>query len=165
MVALTAASHAQGLTCGMRYLFGWLLVAGLTLANPAGSPEAARVLGLEVSGRPGAYTFAVTVQSPDTGCDRYADWWEVVTPDGAKLLYRRILLHSHVNEQPFTRSGGPLQIDADTVVVVRVHVKPLGYARAALKGSVARGFEPVVLPEGFGAKLEAAEPLPGSCMF
>ncbi|ADR36912.1 hypothetical protein Ocepr_1458 [Oceanithermus profundus DSM 14977] len=157
----------------MRSAFWWLLLAASALATSSGKspapaparPLAAQVLDVKVDGRAGAYTFAVRVQSPDTGCERYADWWEVVTPDGSKLLYRRVLLHAHTREQPFTRSGGPVLIDPDTEVVVRVHVKPLGYAANALKGSVATGFEPVVLPQGFGAKLAESGPLPTSCWF
>ena len=156
----------------MRYAIGLLLlvVPALTAASgnagaPAPEPLEARVLEVQASGRPGGYTFAVRVQSPDRGCDRYADWWEVVTPDGSELLYRRVLLHSHVDEQPFTRSGGPVLIDPETEVVVRVHVKPLGYAANALKGSVATGFVPVVLPRGFGVELAGSGPRPTSCWF
>ena len=66
----------------------------------------ASVTAFSVIGYPGTYTFDVTVRSPDIGCEGYADWWEVVSTDG-DLLYRRVLLHSHVDEQPFSRSGGP----------------------------------------------------------
>lgn len=157
----------------MRYAFWLLMLVASTLAAapgpaaqaaPGKSPNA-RVLAVRATGRAGAYTFAVTVTSPDNGCERYADWWEVISPDGSRLFYRRILLHSHVEEQPFTRSGGPIPIQADTEVVVRVHVKPLGYAVNALQGSVASGFEPVVLPVGFAAGLETSEPLPTGCWF
>ena len=57
----------------------------------------ANVLSVQVTDNPGAYQFAVEIASPDTGCEQYADWWEVVSQDG-QLLYRRILLHSHVDE-------------------------------------------------------------------
>ncbi|XOB97752.1 hypothetical protein ACMC9I_07440 [Deinococcota bacterium DY0809b] len=157
----------------MRYAIWLLLLTASTLAASSGKPvepapqalERARVLAVQVTGCPGAYAFAVTVQSPDSGCDRYADWWEVVTHDGSELLYRRVLLHSHASEQPFTRSGGPVLLDPDTLVVVRVHVKPSGYAADALKGSATAGFEPVVLPQGFGAQLARSGPLPTSCWF
>ena len=61
--------------------------------------------------------FPSIVASPDTGCDQYANWWEVITEDGA-LIYRRILGHSHVNEQPFIRSGVGVVIDENQVVIV-----------------------------------------------
>lgn len=54
-------------------------------------------------GADGSYTFKVTVRSPDTGWDKYADAWEVRSPDGA-ILGTRVLTHPHETEQPFTRS-------------------------------------------------------------
>ena len=77
-------------------------------------PIQADVLTVAVTGQANAYQFNVQVASPDTGCDQYADWWEALSEDG-QLLYRRVLLHSHVSEQPFTRSGGSVAIDPDTV--------------------------------------------------
>jgi hypothetical protein len=51
----------------------------------------------------GTYRFDVTVRSPDTGWDKYADAWEVRAADGT-VLGTRVLTHPHVDEQPFTRS-------------------------------------------------------------
>jgi len=110
-------------------------------------------------------SFSVTISSDETGCDRYADWWEVVSADGTQLVYRRILAHSHVSEQPFTRSGGPVDIPDDREVVVRAHMNPTGYGGGAMRGSVAGGFTEVVLDAGFGAALETAAPLPSGCAF
>jgi hypothetical protein len=124
----------------------------------------ADVLSVQVSGDPGAYSFAVKVKSPDTGCDRYADWWEVLGEDG-RLIYRRVLLHSHVDEQPFTRSGGPVEIDAGTVVWVRAHMNPEGYGGAALKGSAENGFEQAELAANSAADVADQAPLPDSCAF
>jgi hypothetical protein len=124
----------------------------------------AEVLSIKVSGETGAYNFLVTVSSPDTGCDQYADWWEVISQDG-ELLYRRILLHSHVNEQPFTRSGGPVPIESDTIVLVRAHMHPGGYGSLAMKGSLDQGFEQVELSDDFAADLAERLPLPEDCDF
>ena len=74
----------------------------------------AYVRSVSASGEANAYRFSVEISSPDLGCEQYADWWEVVDEDG-ELIYRRVLAHSHVSEQPFTRSGGPIDIDADQV--------------------------------------------------
>ena len=82
-------------------------------ADPT-APELADAVAAAVSGGPGGYTFAVTLRSPDTGCERYADWWEVVSADGSALVYRRILGHSHVDEQPFTRSLSGVEIPSGT---------------------------------------------------
>jgi hypothetical protein len=117
-----------------------------------------------VRGDAGAYQFSVGIESPDTGCDQYADWWEVVSEDGA-LIYRRVLLHSHVGEQPFVRSGGPAAIEADTVVWVRAHMHPGGYGGAAFRGSVQEGFQETELSADFAADLAGEEPLPDGCAF
>ena len=122
------------------------------------------VLSVSVNGEQGAYNFSVTISSPDEGCNKYADWWEVISQDG-ELLYRRILLHSHVNEQPFTRSGGPVSIDSDTMVLVWAHMYPTGYGGLVMKGSVAGGFEPTELSADFASGLAETPPLPEGCNF
>ena len=124
----------------------------------------ADVTGAAASGSPGAYSFNVTIKSPDTGCKQYADWWEVVSENG-KLLYRRVLLHSHVGEQPFTRSGGPVPIQPDTIVWVRAHMNTSGYGGASVKGSVNTGFKPALPEAGFAAGLATQPPLPDGCAF
>ena len=124
----------------------------------------ADVLSVDVSGQANAYQFNVRVSSPDKGCDQYADWWEVLSEDG-KLLYRRVLLHSHVSEQPFSRSGGPVEVDENAIVLVRAHMNIGGYGGAALRGSVSGGFESVQLETGFAADIEALPPLPEGCAF
>jgi hypothetical protein len=123
----------------------------------------ADVLRVEARGAPGSYQLAVTVRSPDRDCGHYADWWEVVSEEG-RLLYRRVLMHSHPDEQPFTRPGGPVPIAADATVVVRAHFHPTGYGGAALRGSVTRGFAPWRdAPADFAAALATQEPLPKEC--
>ncbi|HSG42536.1 MAG TPA: hypothetical protein VLA72_05225 [Anaerolineales bacterium] len=124
----------------------------------------ADVLSVNVTGQVNDYQFNVQVSSPDTGCDQYADWWEVLSKDG-RLLYCRVLLHSHVSEQPFTRSGGPVAVDEDAVVIVRAHMNNSGYGGAALRGSVSGGFEIIQMESDFAAEVEALEPLPGDCAF
>ncbi len=127
-------------------------------------PGQAEVLEVNVSGETGAYNFSVTVSSPDEDCSQYADWWEVISQDG-ELLYRRILLHSHANEQPFTRSGGPVPIEADTIVLVRAHMNPGGYGNQGMEGSFEGGFGQVELSPDFAAGLEQTPPLPQGCNF
>ena len=124
----------------------------------------AEITKVTASGAENNYRFSVTISSPDTGCDQYADWWEVVSESG-ELIYRRILLHSHVNEQPFTRSGGSVQISEDQVVWVRAHMNNSGYGGQAMKGSVTDGFEIAEFPENIGSELEQEEPLPNGCNF
>jgi hypothetical protein len=124
----------------------------------------ADVLSVETTGKPSVYQFNVKVSSPDTGCDQYADWWEVLSEDG-QLLYRRVLLHSHVNEQPFTRSGGPVPISSNKTVYVRAHMNTSGYGGSAVKGTVESGFQPVELDANFAAEVESQQPLPEGCDF
>jgi TolB protein len=76
----------------------------------------------------GTWRFSVTVRHPDTGWEDYADGWDVVLPDGTVLKpdpdspFTRLLLHPHVNEQPFTRSQSGIAIPEDvTTVTVRAH--------------------------------------------
>ena len=135
--------------------------------NPTTTDDPAVVEEVKVSGDEGSYNFSVTLKSPDTGCDQYANWWEVISADGKTLIYRRILGHSHVNEQPFTRSGGPVSVPASTEVIVRAHMHPSGYGDGliAMKGSVTNGFSPYEVEEGFGADLENADPQPTGCAF
>ena len=136
----------------------------LSLGTSGNESTEAAVVAVETSGDVGAYTFSVTVESVETGCDRYANWWEVISEDG-ELLYRRVLAHSHVDEQPFTRSGGPVEIAADEVVIVRSHMYPAGYQSQAQKGSVANGFDPIVLSETVATELAETPPLPSGCAF
>ena len=122
------------------------------------------VTAVQVSGNTGEYTFSVTIASPDTGCAQYADWWEVIAEDGT-LIYRRILTHSHVNEQPFTRSGGKVSITESQVVYVRAHMNNVGYGGQVMRGSVGNGFEIATLPDDFAKEAETQEPLPTGCNF
>ena len=124
--------------------------------------KVANVISVQVSGDPGDYQFSVEIQSPDTGCGQYADWWEVIDTEG-NLIYRRILQHSHVNEQPFVRSGGPVAIEEDTIVWVRAHMHPGGYGGIVYKGSVRSGFKEGQPEPEFGVELERMPPLPDSC--
>jgi hypothetical protein len=128
------------------------------------TPAFADVVSVQVGGEPGAYQFAVEIASPDTGCEQYADWWEVVTADG-QLAYRRILTHSHVDEQPFIRSGGPVVVGADSVLWVRAHMNTSGYGGAVLRGTPLGGFAPVEPPAELYPELERDPPQPEDCPF
>jgi hypothetical protein len=149
-----------------RLMYACLAMAGLlTGARGAGAETpAAHVVSVDAAGAPQAYQFSVGVSSPDKGCRQYADWWEVVTEDG-RLVYRRILLHSHVDEQPFVRSGGPVAVAPDAVVWVRAHMHPGGYGGKAMKGSVRGGFRETAMGAKFARELEQRTPQPDGCAF
>jgi hypothetical protein len=133
-------------------------------ARDAPAAKLANIVSVNATGTLGAYTLSVGIQSPDLGCQQYADWWEVLGEEGA-LIYRRILTHSHVDEQPFVRSGGPVPIPPDQVIWVRAHMHPGGYGGTAFKGSVQTGFVKAELSPQFAADLAKSPPLPQSCTF
>lgn len=142
-----------------------LVSVALALAFSCGAvAPVADVVGVAASGAPGAYRFQVTISSPDTGCDRYADWWEVLSEEG-DLIYRRVLTHSHVDEQPFERSGGPVKVQPDQLIFVRAHLHPTGYGGKAAQGTVTSGFEPTRLASDFASAAAQLQPLPEGCRF
>lgn len=97
----------------------------------------------------GVWSFNVRLNHPDTGWEDYTDGWHVETLDG-RILGVRILLHPHVNEMPFSRSQGGIQIPPDvTEVQVRSHDLVSGY-----------GQETVVVPiseSGSGERYEVTK--------
>jgi hypothetical protein len=147
--------------------------------NAAGSSSDqpyAHVTHVSVTGSSGSFEFSVSVESADLDCSQFANWWEVLGEDGT-LLYRRILEHSHTDgngttdaDAPgntFTRSGGPVPVAADGVVIVRAHMSNVsGYNGHALRGSAAFGFSAAEdIGPDFAAEVEDDEPQPGGCAF
>ena len=147
-----------------------------TNGGEGGEPEPyANVVAVTTSGDPGAYTFSVTIESADIDCSQYADWWEVLGVDGA-LVYRRILEHSHTDENgttdtgapgnTFTRAGGPVGVAETDELVVRAHMSVGGYHGAVRRGTPEDGFaDSPDLGSDFAAGVENEEPLPTSCDF
>lgn len=135
-----------------------------TVASDTGAGTGgADVVAVSGSGSVGAYNFSVTLRSPDTGCEQYADWWEMLDANG-ELLYRRILGHSHVDEQPFTRSGGPVAVDADDTIWVRAHMNPTGYGGTLMRGTPGGAFEIAPQPANWPT-VEALPPQPSGCAY
>jgi hypothetical protein len=84
----------------------------------------------------GAFAFAVTVESNDTGWNKYADAWEIRSPDGS-VLGERVLAHPHETEQPFTRALSGVAIPRDiTEVTVAAHDLVLGFCGTELTVAV-----------------------------
>ncbi len=124
----------------------------------------ANVIAVQASGNDDGYRFSVTLKSDETGCEQYADWWEVLSEKG-ELLYRRILVHSHPDTQPFTRSGGSVKIGKSDVVYIRAHMNKLGYVGDVFIGSVKDGFSKIEVVPQFSETLEKQQPLPKGCAY
>jgi len=119
--------------------------AGSSTTTQAATPPGGEVVSADATGcadvidvavtseEPGVYRFDVTLRSPDTGWDKYADQWEVRAPDGT-VLGERLLTHPHVEEQPFTRSQSGIRIP-DGLRSVTVA------ARDSVEGFCGRGFQ------------------------
>ena len=74
-----------------------------------------------------SYQFEVSVRHNDEGWNHYADRWEVLAPDGT-VLATRVLMHPHVDEQPFTRSLSGVSIPKGIgTVTIRAHDLVHGY--------------------------------------
>ena len=89
----------------------------ILLAPFAAAAGEAEVVAAEAVRDGGAWRFDVTIRHEDTGWEHYADAWRIVGPDGA-IYGERILLHPHVEEQPFTRSLSGVRIPEDVRRVV-----------------------------------------------
>lgn len=115
-----------------------VILAGAPPETRAGEADVVAVEAIEEDD--GLWTFSVTVRHADRNPDHWADWWRVRTPAG-EVLGRRVLLHSHVDEQPFTRSGR-IRVPGDVrIVVVEAHdkVHGLGGATVTVDLSMASG--------------------------
>lgn len=122
------------------------------------------------------YEFSVTIQSPDEGCSRYANWWEVIT-EGGDLLYRKVLNEPHDFEYQFTTNATVEVSNSNQVVIVRAHFSDdvsaylrrnnenERYTTQAMKGSVSRpsSFRQTRLPSQFAIRVERQGEQPQKC--
>jgi len=82
----------------------WMLCCIFFLLGPTiawASPT--QIIQAELTHQSGEWHVSVTLRHADTGWKHYADVWVVEDLTGMELG-RRVLLHPHVEEQPFTRS-------------------------------------------------------------
>ncbi len=108
----------------------WLGFVLLCLAGMAGHAIAGQVeiVQTQFISRGGVWQVYTTLRHGDTGWEHYADAWRVVTETG-DVLGTRTLFHPHVDEQPFTRSQGGIQIPKDVhIVFVEAHDKEHGWS-------------------------------------
>ena len=106
---------------GMHKPMMGLAVGAVLLAGPAlgGEVEVVKAEARLAAG--GAYAFSVTLRHADEGWKHYANKWVVLAPDG-RVLGERVLLHPHVDEQPFTRGLSAVKVPAGIgSVSIRAH--------------------------------------------
>jgi len=107
----------------MKIIYSTLIIlftAAMAITNAsAGEADVVDVTINKSSGD--SYSFDVALKHADTGWEHYADSWEVFDDKG-NVLGKRVLVHPHVNEQPFTRSLSGVKIPAAlTTVTIRAH--------------------------------------------
>jgi len=138
---------------------GLLLCSLLYSANPR-----ADILAVYTHEKSNGYKFGVKLKSEETGCQQYADWWEILNEKG-ELLYRRILIHSHPDTQPFTRWGSLVNVNKKDLLYIRAHMNSSGYTGNVFKGSVEKGFKEVNQFPDFNKSIETQDPLPKECLY
>lgn len=135
----------------------------------------AHVTAVSVSESESGYNLSVSIESADLDCTQFANWWEVLSEEGA-LLYRRILMHSHTDENgssdadspgnTFTRSGGPLDVTGNQKIYVRAHMNTGGYNGDVMVGTIDTGFQVATdLVADFAKEVESEEPQSARCDF
>jgi len=97
-----------------------LALAGLLLAGGRAGAGQVAVERVELERAGGTWNVSVTLRHADTGWEHYADAWRIVDAQGRELA-RRVLLHPHVHEQPFTRSLSGVRLPERGVVHVEAH--------------------------------------------
>lgn len=79
-----------------------LAASGILMSEPSVVASPVEVVFVKAEIRDGSTRIAVTLRHADTGWAHFANLWVVESPQG-KPLGRRVLMHPHVDEQPFTR--------------------------------------------------------------
>ncbi len=99
----------------------------LALSSTSALAGKADVLDATATNSGGSWTVSATVAHADEGWKHYANTFQVMAMDGT-IIGTRVLVHPHVDEQPFTRSlGGVLMPEGTTQVRVRAGDLVHGY--------------------------------------
>jgi len=93
-----------------------IIIIALTLFAPAAMAGKADVLAAEATNSGGSWNISATIKHADEGWEHYANSFQVLAMDGT-VLGTRVLFHPHVDEQPFTRSLGGVNIPAQTLKI------------------------------------------------
>ena len=118
------------------------------------------------------YSFTINLYSPTKNCQKYIDWWEILSED-QELLDRRTFSTNRSKEKSFTDTSNPIQVSSNQSLILRAHlysskqpnfIKKTGYeARQAWEGTIHDGFRMVRLPANFATDLVKADPQPQPC--
>lgn len=104
-----------------------IALALIVMAGPA-QADPAQIVAATAQASGERWRFDVTLAHGDTGWEDYADGWRVELADGT-ILGTRVLVHPHVEEQPFTRSLSGVAIPAGTDLVhIRAATNVTGWA-------------------------------------
>ncbi len=103
----------------------YILTSLFALISLAATASEVEVLDVTATQSGDTWRFDVTLRHADTGWDHYADGWRILDADGAELG-TRILVHPHVNEMPFTRGLGGVEIPEGVTRVLVVAKDNLG---------------------------------------
>ena len=97
------------------------------LFSSAAAADEPKILDVSAEQTGPTWRVEVTLRHPDTGWDHYADGWEVLDANGARLGYRE-LHHPHVDEQPFTRALTGLDLpDGTREIFIHAHCSVDGW--------------------------------------
>ena len=88
----------------------------------------ATIEDIKVTKQDETYRFSVRILHQDSGWEHYVNRYEVLDSDG-NILATRVLVHPHINEQPFTRSLTAVIIKNVDVVYVRANDSVDGYSK------------------------------------
>ena len=91
------------------------------------------VVGAKASCVANLCTVSATLEHADSGWDHYANYWRILSPDGEEVG-KRVLLHPHENEQPFTRSLGNIKVPSNVeYITIEGHDSVHGYGGPTFK--------------------------------
>jgi len=115
-----------------------VLLTGLLTVNQLVHADEVEIVNVYLQESENSWRAEVTLKHADTGWEHYADAWRIVDEQD-HLIKTRILYHPHVNEQPFTRSLGNIQIPASTsVVYIEAHDKLHGWSKQRIRVDLSR---------------------------
>ncbi|MDH5545185.1 MAG: hypothetical protein OEZ43_06305 [Gammaproteobacteria bacterium] len=94
----------------------YLLMLFVLIMPSIANANEVEIMDVLLTQKQNTWTVRVTLKHEDSGWDHYADAWRVVDKKGNELG-RRVLMHPHETEQPFTRSLGDLKIPRNIKII------------------------------------------------